>query len=82
MYVRRHESDESEFKDAEDFPFLLVNKHLVNLRQGAGFGELALMSKVKRMASILTATPCVLATLTQLDFLSVIRRAQLRKIES
>jgi hypothetical protein len=82
-YVKRHEKD-AYFKNTNGQPFLYVNKHLVNLREGAGFGELALMSSnVKRMASVLTSTiPCVLATLSKKDFQSVIKRAQKRKMMS
>ena len=62
-YVRRHEK-ESSFKNSDGHPFLLVNKSLIFLKAGAGFGELALMSNLPRMASVKSATPCVLATLT------------------
>lgn len=76
IYVQLHEKD-TKFRNSVGLPFLLVNQHLVNLREGAGFGELALIgSDSKRMASVFTASPSVvLATLAKKDFLSVERRA-------
>ena len=38
----------------EGDPVILINKPLITLEKGAGFGELALMSNVKRMASVRT----------------------------
>ena len=74
-YVRRHEKDPS-FKNSYGEPVLLVNQHLINLQPGAGFGELALMSDINRMATVITSTsPCTLATLTRKDFSNVMRRA-------
>ena len=52
---------------------ILVNKRLVTLGKGAGFGELALMSSVKRMASVRTVTASKLAILTRKDFTAVMR---------
>ena len=70
-YVRKHEKDPN-FKNHNGEPVLLVNKHLINLHAGAGFGELALMSDINRMATVKTAvSPCVLATLTRKDFANV-----------
>lgn len=57
-----------------------MNKNLISLKKGAGFGELALMSDEPRMASVKTLEKCVLATLTKNDFMKVIRRAQKRKM--
>ena len=67
-YVRRHDKDPG-YRNPYGAPILLVNKHLVNLKAGAGFGELALMSDIKRMATVRTAVnPCTLAVLARKDF--------------
>lgn len=74
-YVKRHERDQ-QFRNLDGNPVIMVNKPLVNLQAGAGFGELALMSDIKRMATVRTATPsCILVTLTRRDFGAVMRRA-------
>ena len=59
---------------------ILVSKRLVILSKGAGFGELALMSSVKRMASVRVIADSCFAILTRQDFSVVMRRAQKRKI--
>lgn len=59
---------------------ILVNKRLAFLGKGAGFGELALLSNVKRMASVRTIVDSCLAIMTRRDFSVVMRRAQKRKI--
>lgn len=74
-YVRRHDKDPN-FKNHNGEPTLLVNMHLINLHAGAGFGELALMSNINRMATVCTAvSPSVFLTLTRKDFSNVLRRA-------
>ena len=64
----------------DDESVILANKRLVFLGKGAGFGELALMSSVKRMASVRTVVDSCLAILNRRDFGVVMRRAQKRKI--
>ena len=75
-YISRHDKAKN-FFDMYGHPTILVNKHLVDLKAGAGFGELALMSvsEIKRMATVTSKTSCILATLTRHDFMSVMRRA-------
>ena len=58
----------------------MVNKRLVFLNKGAGFGELALLSGVKRMASVRTIIDSTLAILNRKNFSTVMRRASKRKI--
>ena len=58
----------------------MVNKRLVFLNMGAGFGELALLSGVKRMASVRTIVDSTLAILNRKNFSTVMRRASKRKI--
>ena len=77
--MRKHEH-EKKFINFEGKPILYINKSLVVLNQGAGFGEVALMSDEPRMASVRTVgEECVLATLTRQDFKNVLKRAQNRK---
>ena len=71
---------EGTFSNLEGESVILVNKRLVFLSKGAGFGELALMSSVKRMASVRTVVDSCLAILTRREFTIVMRRAQKRKI--
>ena len=78
-YIKRREADGT-FTNMEGESVILVNKRLVFLGKGAGFGELALMSSVKRMASVRTIVDSCLAILTRRDFSVVMRRAQKRKI--
>ena len=80
-YIRKHESSK-QFRNSTGEPVFFVNKRLVVLEKGAGFGELALMSSVKRMASVVTATDSCFATLTRQEFLMVMRRSQKRKMEN
>lgn len=70
---------------------MLVNKHLVYLQTGAGFGELSLLANMseseadamkKRMATVRTTTDCYLATLTADNFMSVLKRAKKRQMAS
>ena len=58
----------------------MVNKRLVFLNMGAGFGELALLSGVKRMASVRAIVDSTLAILNRNNFSTVMRRASKRKI--
>lgn len=75
MYVRRHEKG-STYRDSLGQPIFLINKHLVFLTAGAGFGELALMSDMKRMATVRTSCKTsFLCTLTKKNFANVMRRA-------
>ena len=62
------------FVDPDGKYFLMVNKRLARLHKGQGFGELALMSSVRRMASVRTTKDSCLATLTRREFLVVMRR--------
>ena len=78
-YIKRREEDGT-FINAEGDPVFLINKPLILLNKGAGFGELALMSSVKRMASVRTSTDSCLAILTRRDFTIIMRSAQKRKI--
>ena len=67
-YVQRLEANPI-YMNHDGHPFLPVNKHLVNLHAGAGFGELALMSNVERMATVKTSTSCnILATMNREEF--------------
>ena len=75
----RREADGT-FSNLEGESVILVNKRLVYLSKGAGFGELALMSSVKRMASVRVVVDSCLAILTRREFSIVMRRAQKRKI--
>ena len=78
-YINRREA-EGTFANLEGESVILVNKRLVFLSKGAGFGELALMSSVKRMASVRVVVDSCLAILTRREFSIVMRRAQKRKI--
>ena len=57
-----------------------MNKKLVYLEVGAGFGELALMSDMKRMTTCRAKGVCLLGTLNRKNFSAILRRAQKRKI--
>ena len=50
------------------------------LSRGAGFGELALLTGVKRMASVRAIVDSTLAILNRKNFSNVMRRASKRKI--
>lgn len=60
-------------------PFIYVNQRLVNLGSGTGFGELALMSDITRMASVRTTCNTTLATMSRKEFTAVLRKAMKRK---
>jgi len=45
------------------------------LERGAGFGELALMSEIKRMASCYAKTACTLGALNRKNFGAILFRA-------
>ena len=47
-----------EIKDATGCPMIYVNKSIVKLGTGLGFGELALISSTPRMASIRASMDC------------------------
>jgi len=66
----------------EGNPTLPVLKKIASLGIGNGFGELALMSDIPRMASVKTTVDTCFATLSRKDFNAVIRRAQKRKMNA
>ena len=57
-----------------------MNKSLVHLEKGAGFGELALMSNVKRMTTCRASQQMTLGTLNRKSFTIILHRAQKKKI--
>ena len=81
-YILEHEAQEAElFSNSDGIPFLPVNRSLVFLQRGAGFGELALMSNtVRRMTTCRADTYCSLGTLSRPNFAAILKRASLRKI--
>lgn len=58
---------------------IFVNKTLINLGVGTGFGELALMSNQPRMSTIKTTTASTFATLSKGEFATLIKKAIKRK---
>ena len=60
----------------------MVNRSLVYLEMGAGFGELALMSDTKRMTTCRANTKCTLGTLNRKNFSAILRRAQKKKMNA
>ena len=73
-YIIDHELN-SKYINSQGEAFIVVNRKLVELSTGSGFGELALMSDIKRMASIRTITYCSLATLNRANFSICLRKA-------
>ena len=81
IYIQKHEDKEvPKFFDSEGNACLLINKSLVFLEKGAGFGELALLSDTDRMTTCRANTKCSLGTLCRKNFSIILRRAQKRKI--
>lgn len=74
-FTRKHELKFSE----NGLPYILLNRRLVSLGEGTAFGEVALLSNVKRMASVKTTVPTLLATITRHEFSTVLRKAMKRK---
>ena len=79
-YIIDHELN-PDYINSQGEAVLLVNKKLVELSTGSGFGELALLSDNKRMASIKTMERSSLATLTRAHFSTCLRKAQKRKMD-
>jgi hypothetical protein len=63
-YIRSHEKS---FVD-QGKPYIYVSLRLVCLGSGFGFGELALMKDIVRMASVRTTCTTTLATMSKKDF--------------
>ena len=53
---------------------------VTRLREGAFFGEMALLSSEKRSADVLAMTPCHLAVLGRDDYLEVVQEKQNSKM--
>ena len=71
-----HESQEPElFCNSNGQPCFPVNRSLVYLQQGAGFGELALMSDSVRITTCRADTFCSIGTLNRKNFAAILRRA-------
>lgn len=81
-YIEVREAQEPEFySNSDGVACLPVNRSLVFLQRGAGFGEMALLSDtVKRMTTCRADTHCCLGTLNRKNFSAILRRAQIRKI--
>ena len=63
--IQRCESEENENKEAKrSFPLTILKK-VTELGEGVGFGEIALINKTPRSASIATVTECTLAVLSK-----------------
>ena len=73
-YIIDHELD-SNFINSQGDVVIPINRCIVQLSNGSGFGELALLSDIKRMASIRTTVPSCLATLTRSHFSACLRKA-------
>ena len=80
LYIKRHEAEEA-YTNSEGLPCLLANKRLVFLENGAGFGELALMSDTKRMSTCKAEKPCTLGVINRQNFGSILKKAQKRRIQ-
>ena len=57
-----------------------MNRRLVFLGAGAGFGEMALIGDDKRMATIVTSSDCIFAKMNKIDFKLILRKALRRKM--
>ena len=60
---------------------LLHAQTFVFLENGAGFGELALMSDTKRMSTCKAEKPCTLGVINRQNFGSILKKAQKRRIQ-
>lgn len=79
-YIEKHEYSEN-FVNYQGQICMLVNKNLVYLERGAGFGELALLSgDSKRMSTCRANTKCSLGTLSRRNFSTILRKAQKKRI--
>ena len=74
QYIQEHEQDDSYFT-SDGQPCLKLNRGLVFLERGAGFGEMALMSETLRMASCMATRKSLMGTIKRKDFSAILSRA-------
>lgn len=78
-YTKLHEKDKTSINMSGQ-PTLYVNRRLVFLGAGAGFGEMALIGDEKRMATIVTNSNCIFAKMSKIDFKLILRKSLRRKM--
>ena len=59
--------------------FIETNEHVSNVRQGDSFGEVALLQKTKRTATIIALSNTYIASIDENDYVSLIRSFAARK---
>ena len=80
FYINSREYSQILFNE-DGQPCISVNKDIVQLERGSGFGDMALMSDGVRMTTCIATTKCCLGTLNRKNFGIILRRASKRKIQ-